>query len=89
MEDLLAPTGHKARCEPLKWDRYCRVVASCSAGGVDLSLALLQQGLAYGFYLADANPATAAKSVAYAAAEFEARKAGKGLWPVWLGTAKP
>ncbi len=85
LEDLLAPTAHKVKCEPRKWDRYCRVVASCTAGNVDVSLELIRQGLAYGFYLTDTPADQVATSIAYATAEAEARKARRGLWPQWLG----
>lgn len=85
LEDLLAASGHKARCEPVKWDRYCRAVSVCTAGGKELGLELIRQGLAYGFYLAEIHPLGADKSVAYAAAEAEARRERRGLWPVWLG----
>lgn len=85
LEDLLAASGWKVACTPRKWDRYCRVVASCTAGNVDVSLALIREGLAYGFYLSDIAPADVATSIAYAQAEADARKAKRGLWPQWLG----
>ncbi len=85
LEDLLAASGWKISCTPRKWDRYCRVVASCTAGNTDVSLALIREGLAYGFYLSDVAPADVATSIAYAQAEADARKAKRGLWPQWLG----
>ena len=85
LEDLLAASGWKVRCAPRKWDRYCRVVASCTAGNVDVSLELVRAGLAYGFYLSDVAPADVATAIAYAQAEADARKARRGLWPQWLG----
>jgi len=88
LEDLFAASGHRVTCEPRKWDRYCRVVASCKTGNVDVSLALIKAGLAYGFWLSDTAPDKGAVSVAYAAAEAEARQARRGLWPQWLGEAK-
>jgi endonuclease YncB( thermonuclease family) len=88
LEDLLAASGHRAKCEPRKWDRYCRVVASCSAGTTDVSLELLKGGMAYGFWLSDTAPDKVALSVSYATAEAEARKARRGLWKDWLGETK-
>lgn len=85
LEELLAASGHRAKCEPRKWDRYCRVVASCAAGTTDVSLELLKGGMAYGFWLSDTASDKAALSVAYAMAEAEARKERRGLWPIWLG----
>lgn len=83
LEDLFAVADWKVRCEPRKFDRYCRVVASCTAGDKDVSLELLRAGLAYGFWLSDAaGPGT---SVTYARAEAEARRERRGLWKMWLG----
>ena len=51
--DLLADAGHKVRVDPIEWDGYCRVVATVrTARGVDLTLAAIEAGMAYGFYLA-------------------------------------
>lgn len=85
LEDLLAASAHRMACAPRKWDRFCRVVASCTAGTVDVQLELLRQGMAYGFWLSDTAADDGAKSVAYAAAEAEARKQRRGLWKEWLG----
>jgi endonuclease YncB( thermonuclease family) len=83
--DLLAEAGHKARCEPIEWDGYCRVVAVCTtATGVDITLDLLQHGLAYGFYLGR-HPDKVDLALKYSMAEYEARKAKAGLWPYWMG----
>ena len=41
-------------------------------------------GLAYGFEL-DVLPWEQRAGQRYADAEFEARKARRGLWPMWLG----
>jgi endonuclease YncB( thermonuclease family) len=77
------------RAEPIEWDGYCRVVATVTtAKGVDLTMAVLQAGLAYGFYLAK-HPALVERALAYSNAEATARKEKKGLWPEWLGQAKP
>lgn len=85
LEDMLAASGWKVACTPRKWDRYCRVVARCTAGNIDVSLELVKAGLAYGFYLSDTPAADVATSIAYAQAEADARKAKRGLWPQWLG----
>jgi endonuclease YncB( thermonuclease family) len=83
--DLLAAAGHKVHCAPIEWDGYCRVVATCTTGaGVDLTLASLQAGLAYGFYLAR-HPDQVETALKYSNAEAAARKERKGLWPEWLG----
>ncbi len=85
LEDLFAASGHRVTCAPRKWDRFCRVVASCHAGAVDVQLELLRQGLAYGFWLSDTTVDDTALGLAYAAAEAEARKQRRGLWKDWLG----
>jgi endonuclease YncB( thermonuclease family) len=83
--DLLTEAGHKGRCEPIEWDGYCRVVATCTtAAGKDLTLEVLKAGLAYGFYLAK-HPDHLKQAEAYDQAEYDARKAGRGLWPYWDG----
>lgn len=58
-------------CQQRDVDRYQRIVAQCSAGGVDLNGWLVQQGyaLAYRQYGTD-----------YVGQEDEARKAKRGLW---------
>jgi endonuclease YncB( thermonuclease family) len=85
IEDILTRTEHKVRCLPARWDRSCRVVAHCTAGATDIGLALITAGFAYGINLADTKPETVARSLEYANAEFEARKARKGFWPQWMG----
>lgn len=83
--DLLAASKQQARCEPIEWDSYCRIVATCTtAAGADLTLATLTAGLAYGFYLSK-HPDRLDQAITYADAETEARKAHRGLWPQWLG----
>ena len=49
VDDLLAEARHKVRCEPIEWDGYCRVVATCttavdltSASNIALTMAALQ-----------------------------------------------
>ena len=58
-------------CRQTDIDRYQRIVAQCSANGIDLNGWLVQQGyaLAYRQYGTD-----------YVAQEDEARKAKRGLW---------
>jgi endonuclease YncB( thermonuclease family) len=85
VDDLLAASKHQGTCEPIEWDHYCRIVARCTtAAGVDLTLATLQAGLAYGFYLSK-HPDRLPQAMTYADAEAEARQARRGLWPQWLG----
>ena len=57
---------------------YDRVVARCSASGVDLALAMIEAGQAivYGRYIKKRDPIRAR----YLDAEATARKAGKGVW---------
>ncbi|MFN4018221.1 MAG: thermonuclease family protein [Reyranella sp.] len=83
--DLLTEADNKVRCEPIEWDKYCRVVSTCLTGaGVDLTMATLKAGLAYGFYLAK-HPQLVETALSYAKAETEARREKRGLWPVWMG----
>ncbi|MCA0247672.1 MAG: thermonuclease family protein [Proteobacteria bacterium] len=84
LEELLSATDHRLKCEPRKWDRFCRVVATCTAGNVDVAFELIRGGMAYGFWLSDTQPSQAGRSVEYARAEAEARKQGRGLWKEWL-----
>jgi endonuclease YncB( thermonuclease family) len=84
--DRLAEAGNKVSCQAIEWDAYCRMMATCTAGGKDLTLELLKAGLSYGFYLAK-HPAHVDQALTYSNAEAEARKAGKGLWPMWLGAS--
>ena len=85
ISDLLAASDNKARCTPIEWDGYCRVVATCTtAKGADLTLATLQAGLAYGYYLAK-HPQLVTTALAYSNAEVEARKERRGLWANWMG----
>jgi len=89
MEDLLVMTGYKVHIEPTKWDLYCRVVARVTSEKAgELGLALIQQGMAYGFYLDDAIAGRPEVSVAYGLAEASARKQRLGLWHAWLGETK-
>ncbi len=83
--DLLADAGHQVRVDPIEWVVYCRVVATVrTARGVDLTLAAIEAGMAYGFYLAR-HPARVETALAYSDAEAVARKEHRGLWPIWLG----
>ena len=83
--DLLAEADNKVRCEPIEWDKYCRIVSTCLTGaGVDLTLESLKAGLAYGFYLAK-HPQLVETALSYANAEAEARRERRGLWSVWMG----
>ena len=59
--------GRDVACRARDRDRYGRVVAVCTAGGVELNAAMVKQGMAvaYGAYEAD---------------ERDARDARRGLW---------
>ena len=89
LEDMLEKAEHKVKCRPARWDRECRLVAQCmvetSPSPIDLGGYMLASGVAYGFHLDEALPWEPRASQRYAGAEAEARKAKRGLWPVWLG----
>ena len=86
LADLLAKADHKVKCRPARFDRECRIVAQCSVGDAgDLGGSMIAGGMAYGFELDEALSWETRAGQRYADAEFEARKARKGLWPVWLG----
>ena len=84
LHDLLAAADNIGVCSPLKFDRYCRVVAICKAGGTDLGMAMIDAGVAYTYYLAEVPPQQMELASSYSRAEQRARKKQKGLWPVWL-----
>jgi len=89
LEDMLDKAEHKVKCRPARWDRDCRVVAQCmveaSPAPIDLGGYLIASGMAYGFHLEEILPWEPRASQRYAGAEAEARKAKRGLWPIWLG----
>jgi endonuclease YncB( thermonuclease family) len=64
-------TGREVDCEPLERDPYGRIVAKCTAGGVDLSAALAKEGLAWSF---------TRYSTTYADLEAAAKAQGLGIW---------
>ncbi len=88
VEDMLDKGSHKVKCRTTRWDRECRAVAQCmvdsSPAPIDLGGYLIASGLAYGFHLEEVLPWEPRASQRYAGAEAEARKASRGLWPVWL-----
>jgi endonuclease YncB( thermonuclease family) len=87
--------GRRVSCRALKWDRSCRVVASCTvtaeipagtkAQPHDLALQLLEAGLGYGSQLDETLPWDDAAGERYGHYEQLARQARAGLWPLWLG----
>ncbi|NDH63195.1 MAG: hypothetical protein EBY18_16465 [Alphaproteobacteria bacterium] len=89
LEDMLDKAEHKVKCRAVRWDRNCHVVAQCTVEAapapLDLGGYLIASGMAYGFRLDEALPWEPRASQRYAGAEAEARKAKRGLWPVWLG----
>lgn len=86
LDRLLVKAGRKTTLTVTKWDRYCRWIADVVAGGTDLSMAMLQAGMArvYVTYLYEKGRDPAAAQT-YLAAEREARDKRKGLWADWLG----
>ncbi len=85
LEDLLVSANHKIHCNPTRWDRYCRLVASCVAKTTDIGGRMIEDGMAYGYRLDDASEADLPLSLSYAESEADARKQKRGLWPIWLG----
>jgi endonuclease YncB( thermonuclease family) len=89
LEDMLDKAEHKVKCRSARWDRECRVVAQCTVetgpSPLDLGGYMIASGMAYGFHLDEALPWEARAGQRYAGAEAEARKARRGLWPMWLG----
>jgi len=100
LEDLLDAAAHKIHVAPTGWDRECRVVAivtnlptSMPDGSlapnppvaVDIGLAMLSLGFAYGLPLDEPIRDRPELGQAYAHAEAQARKTSGGLWPFWLG----
>jgi endonuclease YncB( thermonuclease family) len=59
--------GRQVRCEPERRDRYARLLARCSAAGVDLNRRMVETGWAVGYE-------------DYEAQEQAARQARLGLW---------
>jgi endonuclease YncB( thermonuclease family) len=66
-------------CKEVDRDRYGRMVALCSVGGVDLSLAMVRAGYAVAWchYLQKQRPDLLSR---FRAAESEARQAKRGIW---------
>ncbi len=58
-------------CEELGRDRYRRVVAKCTVGGVDIGEWMVSQGWAAAYYL---------YSYEYSRAEKRAKSARRGIW---------
>ena len=69
MDDLTA--GKTLSCDPRDVDRYGRIVAVCTAGGVDVGAALVQAGLAVAYRKYGLD---------YVADEQAAQNAGRGMW---------
>ncbi|WP_407166602.1 thermonuclease family protein [Bradyrhizobium sp. ORS 111] len=59
-------------CSPISLDRYGRMVATCTVGGIDLSEWLVRGGLALDW------PQYSKRR--YSAVQREAERAGRGLW---------
>jgi endonuclease YncB( thermonuclease family) len=100
LEDLLDAAAHKIHVAATGWDRECRLVAivtnlptSMPDGSlaprppvaVDIGLAMLSLGFAYGFPLDEPIRDRPELGQTYAHAEAQARKTSGGLWPFWLG----
>lgn len=69
LEQLI--TGKEVACEPIDRDPYGRVIAHCTADGVDLARTLAAEGLVWAFrrYSTD-----------YTATEDQVHAAGVGIW---------
>ena len=92
VDDLFHEARRATTCVTTKYDLYCRAVAVCSIGtggaAKELGLELIKAGMAYGFYLEEPVAGMPDINLRYADAEYDARKAGRGLWPAWLGERK-
>jgi len=94
-EDLLLAGDRRVTCRAARFDRTCKIVAQCTVtiesprGSTpaphDLALRLLEDGLAYSFYLDETLSWDKTASERYGYHEALARQARKGLWPTWLG----
>jgi endonuclease YncB( thermonuclease family) len=91
LEDLLEPVDHKVKCRATRFDRTCRIVAQCQVEGatlpspIDIGMAMIASGHAYGASLEETLPWEQRASQRYSTAEAEARKQRRGLWKEWLG----
>lgn len=95
VEDLLLAADRRVTCRSLKFDRSCQLIAQCTvmleiprgspAAPQDLSLRLLEDGLAYGISLDETLAWDKTANERYGHHEGLARQARKGLWPTWLG----
>lgn len=67
------------KCVEVDRDRYGRMVARCSVGGVDLSLSMVRAGyaVAWCYYLRKKRPNLLPR---FQAAEAEARQMKRGIW---------
>lgn len=92
LDDLLAPAGNKVTCRIAKFDRYCRIVAQCTANArgpastvpIDIGAQMLVLGQAYGFYLEDTLPWDTDAGTRYIGEERAARERKRGLWQEWM-----
>lgn len=64
--------GRTVTCEPIDTDRYKRIVARCSVGGVELNAWLVEQGMALDYERYSGGD--------FADEEAEARVARRGIW---------
>jgi endonuclease YncB( thermonuclease family) len=88
---------HRAEATCPKTDRYGRQVCKVTVGGADVALEQIRRGMAWHFKRYEKEQRLEDRE-AYAAAEIEARQAGRGLWrdrnpvPPWewrAGRRKP
>jgi endonuclease YncB( thermonuclease family) len=91
LEDLLEQADHKVKCRATRFDRNCSMVAQCQVEGaklpaaVDIGMAMIAAGYAYGSSLEETLPWEQRAGQRYSTAEAEARKQRRGLWKEWLG----
>jgi endonuclease YncB( thermonuclease family) len=92
LDDMFHDARRVTTCVTTKYDLYCRAVAVCSVGkegdAQEIGLELIKAGMAYGFYLEESVAGMPDINLRYADAEYDARKARRGLWPAWLGEKK-
>lgn len=91
-DDLFHDARRVTTCVTTKYDLYCRAVAVCTVGkdgdSKELGLELIKAGMAYGYYLEEPVAGMPDINLRYADAEYDARNAKRGLWPVWIGERK-
>ncbi|MCW5748457.1 MAG: thermonuclease family protein [Alphaproteobacteria bacterium] len=89
LDDQLRTAGRRATCIPKGWDRACRLVAICEAGGNDLSVRMLAVGYAVLRTHEAMGSTEFDRGRTYAETEEVARASRAGQWQGWLGPKAP